>query len=284
MKKIMVYALFFILGSLAGYGFVRMVKSKTDLPDIAAILLLAAVICLFLWAASMLLSSRGLKEGEARIVSEKPEAPTEEKPEEAGAADTPSPETPKGAAKKIAKRSDSAWLMPRSEEPEPGFPISKDNVYIGRNPSSDILLNDDSVSRKHSNITRVGGVFTIFDLNSKNGTFVNSQRIQKHILKDGDIVTLGNLSLIFRVPEHIAGEMAEGVPEAVESIEVAAGSEEFIDEVPTSTRRAPALDGPPTGTRRTPHIDKAPTGTKKSLPPDQSPTGTRKSPDAGPKT
>lgn len=281
MRKILIYSLFILLGGFAGYGLVILVKSKANIPDIGGIVLLSAVLCLALWAANIVAEG---KKSKILAEPEKPEKPGEQKPsDEKG--EEESSETPVGVAKKIGIKSQTGWLIPKSDEPKTGFPISKDSVYVGRNPSSDILLNDDSVSRKHANITHTDGIYTIFDLNSKNGSFVNGQRIQKHILQDGDIITMGNLSFIFKAPAEgmeIISEVAVGA--APEGMELIPESGEVEEDSPTRTGRAPAIGMSPTGTKKSPHMDPCPTGTKKAPPVPESPTGTRKYPDDSPKT
>ncbi len=70
---------------------------------------------------------------------------------------------------------------------------------LGRNRQVGILLRDSGLSRRHAviqYITRQG--FYMIDLNSMNGTFVNGLRLkQRHLLEDGDRVSLGNTSFIF---------------------------------------------------------------------------------------
>jgi len=70
---------------------------------------------------------------------------------------------------------------------------------LGRNRQVGILLRDSGLSRRHAviqYITRQG--FYMIDLNSMNGTFVNGLRLkQRHLLEDGDRVSLGNTSFVF---------------------------------------------------------------------------------------
>jgi pSer/pThr/pTyr-binding forkhead associated (FHA) protein len=73
---------------------------------------------------------------------------------------------------------------------------------LGRDDSADIILDDPGISRQHSEIrvTNDGPhlVASIRDLNSTNGTFVNSERISSQRLSDGDRVTVGRTSVIYR--------------------------------------------------------------------------------------
>lgn len=64
-------------------------------------------------------------------------------------------------------------------------------MRVGRAADSDIYVNDDGVSRKHALLVPIGGTYLLEDQESANGTFVGGQRIQKHVLRDGDAVQFG---------------------------------------------------------------------------------------------
>ena len=69
---------------------------------------------------------------------------------------------------------------------------------IGRLADCRVVISDGSASRHHAQIHRVGSGFVITDLGSTNGTFVNGARLAAdHRLADGDIVTVGTVSLRF---------------------------------------------------------------------------------------
>lgn len=70
----------------------------------------------------------------------------------------------------------------------------------GRHPESDIFLDDITVSRRHVEITHAeGGRFTIRDVGSLNGTYVNRERIDEAELKPGDEVQIGKFKLVYLV-------------------------------------------------------------------------------------
>lgn len=76
-----------------------------------------------------------------------------------------------------------------------------DVVTIGRSPhSSDIFLDDVTVSRHHARVIRDEAGFLIEDLNSLNGTYVNRKRIERHRLVDGDELQIGKYKLAFVEP------------------------------------------------------------------------------------
>ncbi|MEX0789195.1 MAG: FHA domain-containing protein [Actinomycetota bacterium] len=82
--------------------------------------------------------------------------------------------------------------------PEAGtnFFLEKDVVTCGRDAASDIFLDDVTVSRRHAEIRRDAGEFTIVDSDSLNGTFVNRNRVDSVALKNGDEIQIGKFKLV----------------------------------------------------------------------------------------
>ena len=68
---------------------------------------------------------------------------------------------------------------------------------IGRSPECDLFLDDVTVSRRHAEIGRAADTFTIRDLGSLNGTYVNRKRIESVELEDDDEVQIGKYRLTF---------------------------------------------------------------------------------------
>ncbi|MDN4161945.1 FHA domain-containing protein [Nocardioides abyssi] len=77
------------------------------------------------------------------------------------------------------------------------FLLDSDVVTAGRHPESEIFLDDVTVSRRHAQFDRTGDTFTVSDVGSLNGTYVNRDRIDKVQLKDGDEVQIGKYRLVF---------------------------------------------------------------------------------------
>ena len=71
------------------------------------------------------------------------------------------------------------------------FLLDSDLISIGRHPNADIFLDDVTVSRRHSEITRAGSVFTIKDLTSLNGTYFEGARVETAELFNGAEVQVG---------------------------------------------------------------------------------------------
>ncbi len=78
------------------------------------------------------------------------------------------------------------------------YPLKCDEILIGRHASADIRLPDLSVSRYHAILTVSEGVWTITDIGSKSGVFVNGNLVKQRVLYENDVINLGNRRLIFR--------------------------------------------------------------------------------------
>jgi pSer/pThr/pTyr-binding forkhead associated (FHA) protein len=69
---------------------------------------------------------------------------------------------------------------------------------IGRKADNDLAIDDPSISSHHARLIKVQSVFFIEDLNSTNGTSVNEKRIERHQLRDADVISIGQHRLIFQ--------------------------------------------------------------------------------------
>lgn len=82
------------------------------------------------------------------------------------------------------------------------FPLAAGENIIGRDPRSDIWLDNDGVSRRHARIRVEPATDTVLldDLGSTNGTFRGSERLDAGVvLHDGDVIEVGSVQLKFRV-------------------------------------------------------------------------------------
>ncbi len=77
------------------------------------------------------------------------------------------------------------------------FPIDKPVLTLGRGLGNDIVIEDQRVSRYHSELRAVGGKVCLADLQSTNGTWVNGRQITECILALGDRVSLGGVEFFF---------------------------------------------------------------------------------------
>jgi FHA domain/zinc-ribbon domain len=77
------------------------------------------------------------------------------------------------------------------------FLVRAGRTGLGRSPECEIFLDDVTVSRRHAEIVGEADAFTIRDLGSLNGTFVNRRRIETAPLEDDDEVQIGKYRLTF---------------------------------------------------------------------------------------
>jgi transcriptional regulator with GAF, ATPase, and Fis domain len=82
------------------------------------------------------------------------------------------------------------------------FPLTKDQICIGRDPSNEISLLDSLVSRRHCIIRKQGEEFRLQDLESRNNTFVSGVPVRERVLVQGDQIRVGNSVLIFQGPNR----------------------------------------------------------------------------------
>jgi pSer/pThr/pTyr-binding forkhead associated (FHA) protein len=95
---------------------------------------------------------------------------------------------PEGQALLVVQRGPSAGSR---------FLLNAEIVTAGRHPDSEIFLDDVTVSRRHAEFRREGATYTVTDVGSLNGTYVNRDRIDSVTLQDGDEVQIGKYRLVF---------------------------------------------------------------------------------------
>lgn len=72
------------------------------------------------------------------------------------------------------------------------YPLEKAELFLGRDLSNDIVVNEAEVSRRHVRLLQQGNTYSIEDLGSTNGTFIRGQRLGAPVvLKPGEIINLG---------------------------------------------------------------------------------------------
>ena len=86
-----------------------------------------------------------------------------------------------------------------AEGKETSFPLARDAYTLGRHRNNDIVISDPKVSSFHARIDRSAEGFTLNDLKSRNGTFLNGKRIETGVLTTGDEVRLGTARLLYKI-------------------------------------------------------------------------------------
>jgi pSer/pThr/pTyr-binding forkhead associated (FHA) protein len=83
--------------------------------------------------------------------------------------------------------------------------INADVTRAGRGTDSDVFLDDITVSRRHAEILRDDGRFTVKDAGSLNGTYVNRERVDAAELSSGDELQIGKYKIVFYTSPHADG-------------------------------------------------------------------------------
>lgn len=76
-------------------------------------------------------------------------------------------------------------------------PLLEAVIHIGRRPDNQLVIHDGRVSRTHAQLRVVAGHFVLFDLDSRGGTWVNGQRVRQCVLRQGDVISLAGVPLVF---------------------------------------------------------------------------------------
>lgn len=115
--------------------------------------------------------------------------------------------------------------------------IDDDELFVGRRPSSHLVISDPHVSQTHARIRRSSGAILIEDLGSTNGTFVNGEPVTGPLaLRHGDIVRFGAIDVRF---EDRASQMIQG--ESTEVMERADEEDSLVERPVLSPRQSEVL-------------------------------------------
>ena len=85
--------------------------------------------------------------------------------------------------------------------------IDKDKITIGRDDTNDIVLNNPTISRQHSEISFSDGIVSIKDLRSANGTFINNVKMDDAVLDIGDEIVVGKYMIKLKSARSLDPEL-----------------------------------------------------------------------------
>ena len=111
------------------------------------------------------------------------------------------PETQVAGARKTASRErPPVGSLTPDDRPDDVYPLLDAECTIGRAEGNTIVLTDGSVSSSHARILRTESGFVLEDLQSRNGTFVNGDRVtEPRPLADGDLIRFGKIIMTFNI-------------------------------------------------------------------------------------
>ncbi|HNS06704.1 MAG TPA: FHA domain-containing protein [Anaerolineaceae bacterium] len=129
------------------------------------------------------------------------------------------------------------------------YPLEKTEIYLGRDLSNDVVINDPEVSRRHARLVLTGNTYVIEDLGSTNGTFLRGQRLSAPmLLNPGETITIGeNVLLKFEGasidPNATVAAFRRSSAEPVTS--AAPAQQPFVPQQPAAPRYTPAQPAAP---------------------------------------
>ena len=114
------------------------------------------------------------------------------------------------------------------------FELTGQSMTMGREPDNDIIVENLLVSGYHARIDPAGREYVLTDLQSKNGTFVNGERVTSTKLKDGDQILVGKHTIVFTLsPEEIQEDQKLTEPTMFMEVAQGASEPEAEDQTPS---------------------------------------------------
>jgi hypothetical protein len=110
--------------------------------------------------------------------------------------DSDEPEEPQERTQIVRKERPRLFITRAGENP---VEITTERYVIGRGPHCDMVIESNRVSREHAAVYDGDGGYVVEDLGSSNGTWFKEERVQKHVIEDGDEVFFGNEAVRFSV-------------------------------------------------------------------------------------
>jgi FHA domain len=100
---------------------------------------------------------------------------------------------------------ESPFLQQSNPASSMGWMLDKERLTVGRDPSSDVRIDDPTVSMHHADLVRRESEWAIVDAGSVNGTWVNGDMIHDRTLRGGDRIKIGTYELVLRMPSSPVG-------------------------------------------------------------------------------
>jgi pSer/pThr/pTyr-binding forkhead associated (FHA) protein len=85
------------------------------------------------------------------------------------------------------------------EEQGRRYPLGEEDVTLGREAGNTVVIASDQASRRHARIFVSGGAHVLVDLDSTNGTFLNSKPVKEQTLRHGDVLRVASTVLKYAV-------------------------------------------------------------------------------------
>jgi pSer/pThr/pTyr-binding forkhead associated (FHA) protein len=120
-------------------------------------------------------------------------------------------------------------------------PLDGRDIAIGRSPTCDVMLEDDQlVSRRHALLRYNGSEYTIVDLGSSNGTFLNEEETHEETpLRDGDLIGIGEYEILYSTSAPVSADDAQAPTQVTQDISGSRPASEVAPEPAPEPQPAP---------------------------------------------
>ena len=89
------------------------------------------------------------------------------------------------------------------------YEIGEKSTIIGRESIADIQIDDKAASREHAEVFKLGEMYFVRDLNSRNGTLVNGELIDEELLREGDLIQIGETEFAYEEKDVESEEISD---------------------------------------------------------------------------
>ncbi|MGB2711104.1 MAG: FHA domain-containing protein [Conexibacter sp.] len=105
----------------------------------------------------------------------------------------------------LAEREEGQYLVYEEDGEPVVHPLAREWTRVGRSLAADIRFDDPTVSRRHALVVRQPDGVRVLDDRSLNGVFVNGERVEWQVLRDGDELVIGRHRLYFADRSAVTG-------------------------------------------------------------------------------
>lgn len=102
---------------------------------------------------------------------------------------------------RVAAANASLVVVHSADKDEAGrrYPLGEEDATLGREEGNTVVIASDQASRRHARIFVSGGAHVLVDLESTNGTFLNSKLVKEQTLRHGDVIRIASTVLKYLV-------------------------------------------------------------------------------------
>ncbi len=121
--------------------------------------------------------------------------------------------------------------------------LVRDRYILGRSELSDIVIDDEFVSKHHALLVKAETGLVLVDMKSRNGTFVNSQKIRSRVLRNDDIVSMGHFRIKVVAPAGYVAGTETDMTDTATMMNIAVSPDQSLPDLEVVSGRGSRSDG-----------------------------------------